>query len=108
MTNSILARTALSAGWVIGWRMATRMLGLASTLLLVRILLPEDFGVVALGAAFAQTVDAMSALGTDDALIREREPTRALYDTAFTLNAMRGVLTGIVVAAAAWPTAVFF
>ncbi len=50
MTNSILARTALSAGWVIGWRMATRMLGLASTLLLVRILLPEDFGVVALGA----------------------------------------------------------
>jgi O-antigen/teichoic acid export membrane protein len=108
MTNSILARTALSAGWVIGWRMATRLLGLASTLLLVRLLLPEDFGVVALGAAFAQTVDAMSALGTDDALIREREPTRALYDTAFTLNAMRGVLTGAVVTATAWPTAVFF
>jgi len=108
MTDSILARTALSAGWVIGWRMATRLLGLASTLILVRVLLPEDFGVVALGAAFAQTVDAMSALGTDDALIREREPTRALYDTAFTLNAMRGVITGGVVAAAAWPTAVFF
>ena len=108
MTGSILARTALSAGWVIGWRMATRLLGLASTLILVRILLPADFGVVALGAAFAQTVDTMSALGTDDALVREREATRALYDTAFTLNAIRGVLTGGVVAAAAWPTAAFF
>ena len=108
MTSSILARTALSAGWVIGWRMATRVLGLASTLILVRVLLPEDFGIVALGAAFAQTVDTLSVLGTDDALIREREPIRALYDTAFTLNAMRGVLTGIVVALAAWPTAVFF
>ncbi len=108
MTSSILERTTLSAGWVIGWRMATRLLGLASTLILVRILLPEDFGLVALGAAFAQTVDAMSVLGTEDALIREREPTRALYDTAFTLNAMRGVLTGAVVAAAAWPIAIFF
>ena len=108
MTGSILERTALSAGWVIGWRMATRLLGLASTLILVRILLPADFGVVALGAAFAQTVDTMSALGTDDALVREHEATRALYDTAFTLNAMRGVLTGGVVAAAAWPTAMFF
>ena len=50
MTGSILARTALSAGWVIGWRMTSRLLGLASTLILVRILLPADFGVVALGA----------------------------------------------------------
>jgi len=108
MSGSILARTALSAGWVIGWRMATRVLGLLSTLILVRLLMPEDFGVVALGAAFAQAVDAMSVLGTDDALIREREPTRAMYDTAFTLNALRGVLTGLVIAAGAWPTAEFF
>lgn len=108
MSGSILARTALSAGWVIGWRMATRMLGLLSTLLLVRLLLPEDFGVVALGAAFTQAVDSLSALGTDDALIREREPTRAMYDTAFTMNVMRGVLTALVVAGAAWPVAAFF
>jgi len=108
MTGSILARTALSAGWVIGWRMATRVLGLVSTLILVRLLVPEDFGVVALGAAFAQTVDAMSVLGTDDALVRERHPTRAMYDTAFTLNAIRGALSGVLIAIAAWPTAVFF
>jgi lipopolysaccharide exporter len=108
MTGSIMARTALGACWVIGWRMATRVLGLASTLILVRLLLPADFGVVALGAAFAQTVEAMSVLGTDDALIRELEPTRAMYDTAFTLNAMRGALTGLVVAGAALPTANFF
>lgn len=108
MSGSILARTALGAGWVIGWRMATRLLGLASTLILVRLLMPEDFGLVALGAAFAQTVDAMSALGTDDALVREQEPTRAMYDTAFTMNVIRGGLTGAIVAAGAWPTAMFF
>jgi O-antigen/teichoic acid export membrane protein len=108
MSGSILARTALGAGWVIGWRMATRVLGLLSTLILVRLLLPEDFGVVALGAAFAQAVDAMSVLGTDDALIRECEPTRAMYDTAFTLNATRGVLTGLMVAGGAGPVAEVF
>lgn len=75
MSDSILARTALSAGWVIGWRMASRVPGLVSTLILVRLLMPADFGVVALGDAFAQAVDTMSVLGTDDALIREHEPT---------------------------------
>lgn len=108
MTASILSRTAQSAGWVIAWRVCTRVLGLCSTLVLVRVLLPEDFGLVALGAAFAQTIEAFSSLGTEDALVREPHPTRAMYDTAFTLGAMRGALTGAVVAFAALPTAAFF
>ena len=106
--SSILNRTAVSAGWVIGWRMATRVLGLGSTLVLVRVLLPGDFGLVALGSAFATTVDAMSSLGTDDALVRERDADRAMYDTAFTLNAIRGLLTGLVLLSTASTVAVFF
>jgi len=70
MTDSILARTALSAGWVIGWWTTARLLGRVSTLVPVRVLLPEGFGAVALGAAFAQTVDAMSVLGTPRRLSR--------------------------------------
>ncbi len=105
---SLLAKTARGAGWVIGWRMATRTLGLASTLILVRLLLPGDFGLVALGTTFAQAIDALSMLGVQDAIIREKSPDRAMYDTGFTLNALRGALTALLLAASAVPIAQFF
>ena len=105
---SLLAKTAGGAGWVIGFRLVTRLLGVASTLTLARLLLPADFGLVALAGSFAQTVDALTNLNVHEAIIRERSPPRAMYDTAFTMSLMRGVLTAGVVAAAAWPAGEFF
>lgn len=88
--------------------MATRLLGLLNTLILTRLLLPSDFGLVALGSSFVVSLDAMSALGIEDALVRERAPDRELYNTAFTLNLIRSMLTGAILTAAALPTAAFF
>jgi len=107
-SGDLLARTARGAGWVMAWRLGMRVLGLASTLVLVRLLSPADFGLVALGTSFMQTIDGMMALGTDEAVIREHAPDRAMYDTAFTLNLLRGLAVGILVAAAAFPAAAFF
>ena len=88
--------------------MATRALGLISTLVLARLLLPADFGMVALATGFAQAIEAMSFLGVEDALVRERHPNRALYDTAFTLNLLRGLAMAGVLAALAIPAAGWF
>jgi O-antigen/teichoic acid export membrane protein len=106
--SSLLAKTASGAGWVIGFRLITRLLGIASTLTLVRLLGPGDFGLVALASSFAQTVDAVSNLSVHEALIREHSPDRPMYDTAFTMSLIRGLLTAGVVAGAAWPVAGFF
>jgi len=103
-----MAKTAKGAGWVIAWRFATRALGLISTLTLVRLLAPADFGLVALGTAFAQAVDGLSVLGVEDVVIREKAPTRDFYNTAFTINVLRGLATALVVAGAAYPAAMFF
>ena len=105
---SILSRTARGAGWVLAWRMATRLLGLASTLALVRLLSPGDFGLVALAAAFAVALDVCLSLGIEDQIIRAERPTRQLYDTGFTLNLLRGAVVGALVALAAGPAADFF
>lgn len=107
-TTNILGRTAAGAGWTVGWRMATRLLGLLSTLILTRLLMPSDFGLIALGSSFVVALDAVSALGIEDALVREKAPDRELYDTGFTLNLIRSALTGTILAASAWPTANFF
>lgn len=106
--GSILARTARGAGWVIAWRMMTRVLGLGSTLVLVRLLSPEDFGLVALATAFALALDVCLSIGVEDQIIRSRNVRPALYDTAFTLNLMRCVIVSALMAATAWPAAQFF
>ncbi|NKC30550.1 oligosaccharide flippase family protein [Falsiroseomonas selenitidurans] len=105
---SILARTARGAFWVVGWRLATRLLGLVNTLILVRLLGPEDFGLIALATTFAIALDICLAIGVEEQIIRAPSPSRALYDTGFTLNLLRGLLVGALVALAAAPAAEFF
>src|SRR4051794_15348433 len=106
--DSLLVRTARGAGWVMAWRLGMRLLGLVSTLVLVRLIAPADFGIIALATSFMQTIDGMLTLGTEEAVIREATPGRAFYDTAFTLNLMRGLSVTVLVAAVAYPAATFF
>jgi lipopolysaccharide exporter len=106
--GSILARTARGAFWVVAWRMMTRLLGLGSTLVLVRLLAPEDFGLIALAASFAVALESCLAIGVEDQIVRAKAPSRAMYDTGFTLNLLRGLLVGIIVALLAAPAARFF
>lgn len=103
-----MKRTATGAGWIIAWRLATRNLGLMSTLILVRLLEPADFGLVAIATGFIATADALSWIGVQDALLRHPERSKGLYDTGFTLNVLRGVVTAGIVLLIAWPVASFF
>ncbi|WP_439596823.1 oligosaccharide flippase family protein [Falsiroseomonas sp.] len=106
--GSILSRTAFGAAWVVAWRMATRLMGLVSTLILVRLLAPEDFGLIALASSFAVALEVCLVLGVEDQIIRAKAPDRAMYDTGFTLNLLRGLLVGTLVWIAAAPAAGFF
>jgi lipopolysaccharide exporter len=106
--ESLLSRTARGARWVMAWRLGVRVLGLVSTLVLVRLIQPADFGIIALATSFMQTIDGMLTLGTEEAVIREAAPGRQFYDTAFTLNLLRGLSVTILVAALAYPAAWFF
>ncbi|WP_428534416.1 oligosaccharide flippase family protein [Rhodopila sp.] len=106
--DSLLIRTARGAGWVVAWRLGMRLLGLCSTLMLVRLIRPADFGIIALASSFSQTIDGMMTLGTEEAVIRESSPGRKFYDTAFTLNLLRGLSVAALVAALAYPAAGFF
>ena len=107
-TLSIAQRAATGAGWIIAWRVATRNIGLLSTLILVRLLQPTDFGLVALATGFIGSVDALSAIGVQDALVRSAKVDRDLYNTGFTLAVARGALTATIIAAIAAPVATFF
>ncbi|MDE2333339.1 MAG: oligosaccharide flippase family protein [Rhodospirillales bacterium] len=99
--TSLARRVAVGAVWMVAIRFASRTLGLVSMLVVARILVPADYGLVAVATAFSQSVDAVSEVGLIQALVRHPDDARELYDTAFTLQAIRGCLTAAVVALAA-------
>lgn len=107
-SGSVLARTAHGTSWIIGWRFANRGLGFISTLFLARLLSPSDFGIVALAMGFMQSLNQLSELGTENAIIRDDKHDRAVYDTGFTINVIRGTLVSLLIFILAAPAAHFF
>src|SRR5262245_6227997 len=89
---------ARSAAWSTGLRLTERALGLVNTVVLARLLTPEDFGVVAMCMVIVAAVEALSAFGFDVVLIQRQDAQRAHYDTAFTLSLLVGVLIGTLLA----------
>ena len=96
------------AAWVVAWRLCTRLLGLASIVVLARLMPPAAFGLVAVAAAFVQLLDAATTIGAEDSLVRAARTDRALLDTAFTLNLLRAAVSAALIAALAHPVAAFF
>ena len=77
-------------------------------MILARLLLPSDFGLVALASGVVGSLDAVSSLGVEDGIIRAEHQSRELFDTGFTLNLIRGIGTAIALIAVSLPAARFF
>lgn len=90
------------------WRIATRGLGVFSTLILAHVLVPQDFGVVAIATTYLAAFEALSSVGLQDAVIRASDAGEELHDTAFTLAVLRGAINGTIVALSAPIAARFF
>lgn len=92
---------AIGAAFMIAGRFLSRIISIISTLILARLLVPEDFGLVALAAVAFVLADQLSATNYAYVLVRRQEVDRSLYDTAWTMNLLRALLLGGVVAATA-------
>lgn len=104
----IAQRVAAGAAWMVSLQFASRAIGLLSLPILARLLLPEDFGVLAMAWAVVSLVGMLGAFGILRALIREQNASRDLYDTAWTLNVLKGLaIAALVIAAAPFAGAQF-
>lgn len=75
----------------------------ASSIILARLLLPEDFGLVAVALSVSAVITALTTLPIGEALIRLTHVGDDYFDSAFTLGLLRASLLAIILAAAAWP-----
>jgi len=102
------SKMAAGAAWMVTLKMLDRGIGLLSTLVLARLLVPEDFGIVAMATSVLAFLELLSAFGFDVALIRQADIQRAHYDTAWTLNCLLGVTMAVALVAMAYPAAGYY
>jgi O-antigen/teichoic acid export membrane protein len=96
------------AGWMLLFQLLDRVLGLTSVLILVHLLSPADFGIIAMAVSFVAMGELLSMFRFDLALIQHRNPTHEHYHSAWTCNVLLGCAITALLLALAWPAAQFY
>lgn len=77
---------AVGVVWTMLTRFGIKSIGLISTLILARLLVPQDFGLVAMATALMAALELTTAFSFDVALIHNRNAEVRHYNTVWTLN----------------------
>jgi lipopolysaccharide exporter len=94
--------------WMIALRWSIRLTGLISTIILARLLVPADFGIVAMAMVVVGMLEILNQTGQKLAIIRHHKPTREHFDTAWTLSVIIGLLIGAAIVLLAPLTKFYF
>jgi lipopolysaccharide exporter len=96
------------AAWMVLYRLVDRSLGLVSTLFLARLLVPADFGLVAMATSLIAILELLNAFGLDVALIQRANAERVHFDTVWTLNVLAGLTIAALLVLLSWPMSLFY
>lgn len=89
--------------FTVAMRWVNKLIGLVSTLILARLLVPEDFGIVAMAFMAMALLSAFMDLGVNVALVRNPQVTDAHYHSAWTLRLMQaGLIAALLLVGAPW------
>ena len=98
----------VGAAWAVGMRWSIKLLGLVNTVIMARLLMPADYGVVAMAMLVVGLTHALLDMGSQTALLRKTEVTREEVDSVWTLRLLQGVAIAAVIAALAYPASLYF
>lgn len=103
---TLRALAVRGSAWTIGGYAASQAFRLVSSLVLSRLLAPNEFGLMALANIFVQGLQMLSDLGVGPSIIQnKRGEEPAFLNTAWTLQIVRGFALWGLAAALAWPAA---
>lgn len=97
-----------AAAWLSFAKLSSYAVAFLSTIVLARILVPADFGVIALSMAIVGITAGLLDLPVTSALIALDSPTEDEFNTAWTISIIRAVLVSLIILAAAQPLAAAF
>jgi O-antigen/teichoic acid export membrane protein len=91
-TESLSRKVVRGGAWAFALRIVNRGLGFIRTIILARLLAPEDFGLLGIAMLAAVTLEIFSQTGFQAALIQKKDAVESYLDTAWTISAIRGIL----------------
>lgn len=95
-TNNPKTNLIRGAAWTIGTRWLIKGLGFINTVIMARLLMPEDYGIVAMGMLVVGLIQTFLDFGPGTALLRKAEVSRDEIDSAWTLGILQGLGAGLV------------
>ena len=93
--NSIASKVLRSSLWQYLGSWIDKIIGFISTIILARILIPDDFGVVAAASLITGLFHVIGNVGTEQYLIRKKDILRSELDTGWTINIIMKSLSAI-------------
>lgn len=106
--QSLATKASKSAVWSLGGFGAQQVVRLGSNLVLTRLLVPEDFGLMALVQVFLTALALFSDIGIGPAVIQHHRSDRDFLNTIWTLQVFRGLAIFLVAFLLASPYADFY
>ena len=107
-TSSLRAELIRGSIWMVGARWVARGIGVVSTAVLARLLLPADFGLVAMAWLVMGLLEICTSFGLDYALIRNGAAHKTHFDTAWTLRLIQSAGVALIAVAMAPVAARYF
>lgn len=101
--KDLRSRTVRAGGWVLGSRVVSQAISLLYGIVLARLLLPDDFGLIAMVMVFTGLAGLLSDVGLGAALIQKQDTEDSHYNSIFWLNILLGsILSASLYFAAPW------
>jgi O-antigen/teichoic acid export membrane protein len=85
----------LGAAWGVGMRWIIKGIGFINTVIMARLLAPQDYGVVAMAMLVVGLIQAFTDFGTGTALLRMKSISKADSDSAWTLSTIQGLCIAV-------------
>ncbi len=102
---SLGRKVATGTALLLASKVAGQVLGLASTIIVARILLPDDYGVFAAAMSLMVLISLFVEFPVSQAIVHLQDVNEDDYDTAFTINLLRSAVVALLLLALALPMA---
>lgn len=109
MASVASPKTKLIVGamWSVGTRWSIKAIGFLNTVIMARLLMPSDYGIVAMAMLVVGLIEALLDFGATTALLRKGQLSTDEIDSAWTLRLLQSLGVGVVLLALS-PFAMFY
>lgn len=91
-SDSLKTKVRRGTGWTLILTAWTRGIGIVTSIIVTRLLSPEDFGLMAIATATIGIMKGVTETGFNSAIIQKQVGSEKLLDSAWTMEIIKGVL----------------